>query len=123
MLLHNQLPPQRDHEQHAQPSADQRQHEDPRVLQIEAQKHQRRQRKNHARGNRLPRIPVVCTMLFSRIEARPNARRMLIDNTEIGIDAATVSPARRPTYTVTAPKMMPKTEPSNNARTVNSGGF
>src|SRR6185503_9479145 len=61
-------------------------------------------------------------MLFSRIDARPNARRILIDSTEIGMEAATVSPARRPTYTVTAPKMMPKIDPSTSARTVNSGG-
>ena len=44
-----------------------------------------------------PALPVVWTMLFSRMEARPNARRMEIDRTEMGILAATVSPARRPT--------------------------
>ena len=44
-----------------------------------------------------PELPVVCTMLFSRIEARPNARRTLIESTEMGIDAPTVKPARRPT--------------------------
>jgi hypothetical protein len=70
-----------------------------------------------------PALPVVCTMLFSRIDARPNARRILIDSTEIGIEAATVSPAFRPTYTVTAPKMMPKRDPSSRARKVNSGRF
>ncbi len=70
-----------------------------------------------------PALPVVCTILFSRIDARPNARRMLMDNTAMGMDAATVSPARRPTYTVTAPKMRPKKQPSSSARAVNSGGF
>ena len=44
-----------------------------------------------------PALPVVWTMLFSRMVARPKARRMLMERTEIGIDAATVSPARRPT--------------------------
>src|SRR5579864_2889537 len=44
-----------------------------------------------------PAEPVVCTMLFSRIVDRPNARKMLIDNTAIGIDADTVNPARNPT--------------------------
>ncbi len=44
-----------------------------------------------------PALPVVWTMLFSRIEARPKARRIEIDRTEIGMEAATVSPARRPT--------------------------
>ena len=68
-----------------------------------------------------PALPVVCTILFSRIEALPSARSTLIDSTEIGIDAATVSPARKPTYTVTRPKMTPKIQPSKIARTVNSG--
>ncbi len=44
-----------------------------------------------------PALPVVWTMMFSRIELRPKMRRMLIDSTAIGIDAATVSPALRPT--------------------------
>ncbi len=44
-----------------------------------------------------PADPVVCTMLFSRIVERPNARKMLIESTAIGIEAETVSPARSPT--------------------------
>src|SRR5271167_2364467 len=44
-----------------------------------------------------PAEPVVCTMLFSKIVERPNARRMLIESTEMGIEAETVSPARKPT--------------------------
>ena len=44
-----------------------------------------------------PALPVVCTILFSRIEARPKARRMLMESTAMGIDAATVRPARKPT--------------------------
>ena len=44
-----------------------------------------------------PALPVVCTMLFSRMLARPKARRMEIDSTEMGMLAATVSPARSPT--------------------------
>jgi hypothetical protein len=44
-----------------------------------------------------PADPVVCTILFSRIVERPNARKILIESTAIGIDAETVSPARRPT--------------------------
>src|ERR1700730_1863936 len=67
-----------------------------------------------------PAEPVVCTMLFSRIVERPNARRMLIDSTEIGIDADTLSPARTPTYTVTAPNSKPNSAPRTTARTVNS---
>ncbi len=44
-----------------------------------------------------PALPVVWTILFSRIEARPSARSTLMDSTEMGIEAATVSPARNPT--------------------------
>ncbi len=44
-----------------------------------------------------PALPVVWTMLFSRMEARPKTRRILMESTEMGMEAATVSPARRPT--------------------------
>ena len=44
-----------------------------------------------------PALPVVCTMLFSRIEARPSARSKLMESTAMGMEAATVSPARKPT--------------------------
>ena len=44
-----------------------------------------------------PALPVVWTMLFSRMEARPKTRRMLMERTEMGMEAATVRPARRPT--------------------------
>ncbi len=67
-----------------------------------------------------PAEPVVCTMLFSRIVDLPNARRMEIESTEIGIEAETVSPARNPTYTETAPNKMPKSEPRITARQLNS---
>ena len=67
-----------------------------------------------------PAEPVVCTMLFSRIVDLPNARRMEIDSTEMGIDAETVSPARNPTYTETAPNSAPKIAPRITARQLNS---
>src|SRR5271169_4386824 len=44
-----------------------------------------------------PADPVVCTILFSRMVARPKARRMLTESTAIGIEAETVKPARSPT--------------------------
>jgi hypothetical protein len=44
-----------------------------------------------------PALPTVCTMLFSRIDDLPKARRMEMESTEIGIDAATVNPAFSPT--------------------------
>src|SRR5580704_7481560 len=53
----------------------------------------------------------------------PKPRRMLIESTAMGIDAETVSPARSPTYTVTAPKNNPARIPSRIARSVNSGRF
>ncbi len=67
-----------------------------------------------------PAEPVVCTILFSRIVERPNARRMLMDSTAMGIDAETVSPARKPTYTLTAPNRMPNSDPRITARRLNS---
>ncbi len=56
MFLHKKLAPQRDHEQDAQPPAQQCENEDAGVLEVEAEKDQRRQRKNNARGNRLPGV-------------------------------------------------------------------
>ncbi len=44
-----------------------------------------------------PAEPMVCTRLFSRIVALPRARSRLIDSTEMGMEAATVRPARSPT--------------------------
>ena len=67
-----------------------------------------------------PAEPVVCTILFSRMVARPNALRMLMESTAIGMEAETVSPARNPTYTLTAPKSRPNSAPRTTARTVNS---
>src|SRR5437764_15128243 len=60
-------------------------------------------------------------MLFSRMLALPKARRMEMERTEMGIDAATVSPARRPTYTVTAPNKTPKMAPRTSARAESAG--
>ena len=44
-----------------------------------------------------PAEPVVCTMLFSRMVARPRARSRLMESTAMGMEAETVRPARRPT--------------------------
>jgi hypothetical protein len=59
-------------------------------------------------------------MLFSRIVDLPNARRIEIESTEMGIDAETVRPARSPTYTDTAPNKTPKIAPRMTARKLNS---
>jgi len=44
-----------------------------------------------------------------------------MESTAIGIDAPTVSPARRPRYTVEAPNNSPKRDPRMTALIVNSG--
>ncbi len=49
VLLHNELAAQGNHEEDAEPSADERQHEDAGVLEIEAEKHERGQREDDAR--------------------------------------------------------------------------
>src|SRR6266540_7526535 len=66
--------------------------------------------------------PVVCTMLFSRIDARPRARKIVIESTAMGIDALTVSPILRARYTFDAPKISPSSTPSVSARGVSSAG-
>jgi hypothetical protein len=53
VLFDDQLPPQRDHEQHAQPSAEQRQREDAARLQVEAEEDQRGQGKDDTGSDRL----------------------------------------------------------------------
>src|SRR5918996_1099452 len=69
-----------------------------------------------------PADPIVWTMLFSRIVEPPSFLSTEIASTAIGIDALTVRPARKPRYTVDAPKIRPKTAPRTMALMVNSGG-
>ena len=61
-------------------------------------------------------------MLFSRIVEPPSRLSTEIASTAIGIDALTVRPARRPRYTVDAPKSSPKSAPMTIALSVNSAG-
>ncbi len=53
VLLHDERAPQRHHEEHAKIAADQRQHEDARVFEIEAEKDERGQGEDDARGDGL----------------------------------------------------------------------
>src|SRR6185503_11679690 len=69
-----------------------------------------------------PAEPIVCTILFSRIVEPPSFLSTEMASTAIGIDALTVRPARRPRYTVEAPKIRPKIAPMMIARAVNSAG-
>jgi len=48
----------------------------------------------NARGNGLAALRCL-TMLFSRMLALPKERRMEMERTEMGMEAATVRPARR----------------------------
>ena len=43
-----------------------------------------------------------------------------MESTAMGIEADTVSPARNPTYTETAPNSTPKSDPNITARRLNS---
>ncbi len=56
MLLDDELAAQGNHEQHAQPAADEREHEDARVLEIEAEKNKRREGEDDAGGDGLAGI-------------------------------------------------------------------
>ena len=69
-----------------------------------------------------PADPMVWTMLFSRIVEPPSFFSTEIARTAIGIEALTVSPARRPRYTVDAPNSNPKRTPMTIALAVNSAG-
>ena len=74
-----------------------------------------------------PAEPAVWTTLFSRMVARrmPNTRdsprKIVIASTATGIEAETVIETLRKRYSDEAPKMMPRTDPSSTAETVNSG--
>jgi hypothetical protein len=75
-----------------------------------------------------PAEPVVCTTVFSRIDAWPpirreNARKIVIDSTAMGTEAETVRPTRSARYTDEAPKTRPSSAPRPTARMVSSGTF
>src|SRR6185503_150449 len=63
---------------------------------------------------------MVWTMLFSRILEPPSRLSTEMASTAMGIEALTVRPARRPRYTVDAPKIRPNNAPRMMARIVNS---
>src|SRR5262245_10717052 len=69
-----------------------------------------------------PAEPTVCVMLFSRMVARPRARKIVIDRTAMGIEALTVRPIFSARYTLEAPKMIPSSAPRTSERTVSSAG-
>src|SRR3954471_17394066 len=69
-----------------------------------------------------PAEPIVWTMLFSRMVEPPSFFSTEMASTAIGIDALTVRPARRPRYTVDAPKSRANSTPMTIALAVNSAG-
>ena len=97
MLLDDQLSAQRNHEEHAEPAADQSEQKDARVFEREAEEDQRWKRENHAARDGLAGGAGGLHDVVFEDADRPNARRMLMESTAMGIDAETVSPARRPT--------------------------
>src|SRR3989475_13175457 len=66
--------------------------------------------------------PVVWTMLFSRIDVRPRARKIVIESTAIGMEELTVSPILRARYTLDALKIRPSSTPRIRARGVSPAG-
>src|SRR5437773_10050277 len=66
--------------------------------------------------------PVVWTMLFSRIEVRPRARKIVIESTAMGMEELTVSPILSARYTLEALQINPSTTPRMRARGVRSAG-
>ena len=69
-----------------------------------------------------PAEPIVCTMLFSKIESLLRITRIIpIERTAAGIDADTVIPTLSPRYAFAAPKTTAKRIPMNSDVNVNSG--
>src|SRR5256886_8751181 len=66
--------------------------------------------------------PVVWTMLFSRIDVRPRARKIVIESTAMGMEELTVSPILSARYTLEALKINPSTTPRMRARGGSSAG-
>jgi hypothetical protein len=57
MFFHNELAAQRNHEQYAEPAANQREQKNPRILKFESEKDKCRQREDDAGSDRLSGVP------------------------------------------------------------------
>ena len=68
-----------------------------------------------------PALPTVCTMLFSRIDALPKARRMEIDSTEMGNRRSHREPGTQTYVDRDGSEEHGEHCASNSARKVNSG--
>ena len=69
-----------------------------------------------------PAEPIVCTILFSRIESFLKIFRIIpIETTAAGMDADTVIPTRSPIYALAPPKITASNAPRITDVSVNSG--
>ena len=69
-----------------------------------------------------PAEPIVCTILFSRIESFLKIFRIMpIETTAAGIEADTVIPTRSPRYALAPPKITASRAPSIMEVNVSSG--
>ncbi len=83
------------HKQHPQQAAGQRQRKNAGIIERVTKKNQRRQREDGPAAIDSPAEPTVCTMLFSRMVEFPSHLKTVMEMTATGIEALTVSPARR----------------------------
>jgi len=86
MLLDDELAAQRDHEQYAQPSANQREEKNSpySCVQRKAKENQRGSVKMTPAATDSPAEPVVCTMFVFKNCGPANARKIEIESTEMG---------------------------------------
>src|SRR2546422_1061059 len=61
-------------------------------------------------------------MLFSRIDVRPRARKIVIESTAMGMEELTVSPILGARYPLEAMKIRPSTPPRRGAGGVSGAG-
>ncbi len=98
MFLNDELAAERIMKRTPQPSADEREHEDAGVLQVEAEKDQGGQGEDDARGDGLAGVASgLDDVVFKDGGAAENAENADGEDEEMGMEAATVRPARRPT--------------------------
>ena len=97
MLFDDELAAQRDHEEDTEPSAKQGEGEDAGGFEVEAEEDERGQGEDDAGGDGLAGVAGGLDDVVLEDAALPNARNMEIERTEMGMEAATVRPARRPT--------------------------
>ena len=80
--------------------------------------------KIHPAARDSPAEPMVCTILFSKIESlRISTRITAIEITAAGMEAEMVIPTRKPKYALAPPNSTASSTPTITAVTVSSKGF